>query len=66
MVGVQVPHSYIFLTLIIGYEELIHILRELDFRPVVTSGVSDLRNTLMYAIGCKNWEWKAVSRALGI
>jgi hypothetical protein len=66
MVGVQVPHSYIFLTLVIGDEDLIHILRELGFQPVVTSGVSDLRNTLIYAIGCKNYERGAVSRTLGI
>ena len=66
MVGVQVPHSYIFLTLIIGDEELIHILRELDFEPVVTSGVSNLRNALLFAIGCKNYERGAVLQTLGI
>jgi hypothetical protein len=66
MVGVQVPHSYIFLTLIIGSEELIRILRELGFQPLVTSGVSELRNALIYAIGCKNYERREVPLTLGI
>ena len=66
MVGVQVPHSYIFLTLIIGSEELICILRELGFQPLVTSSVSELRNALVYTIGCKNFERREVPRTLGI
>jgi hypothetical protein len=66
MVGVQVPHSYIVLTLIIGDDDLNYILRELGFEPLVTSGVSDLRNAVLYAIGCRSYERGAVSRTLGI
>ena len=66
MVGVQVPHRYIFLTLIIGDDHLNHILRELGIEPELTSDVPTLRNALLFAIGCKNYERGAVSRALGI
>jgi hypothetical protein len=64
MVGVQVPHSYIFLTLIIGADQLTYILCELGAKSVFTSEVPALRNALLFEIGCENYEREVVLQTL--
>jgi hypothetical protein len=51
MVDVQVPHKYIFLTLIIDDEKLKHILHELGVEPDHTWDAPRLRAAVQLEIG---------------